>query len=76
MDKIACEHCGVDERITGNTLHRAIYYPRHNKFLCMRCVDKLNSLKNGKSVDEYWGKEDAKREGFPEFPMSKMKGGK
>ena len=47
------------------------YRHQHRLILCDRCTDKLNSLMNGKDVDEYWEPEDAKKDGFPDFPYGK-----
>ena len=48
------------------------YYHTHLMHLCDRCVDKLNSYRNGRNIDEYWEEADAKRCGYPPFPYRKL----
>lgn len=75
-----CEFCGNTQvPLSSEELHNVKfakscntkYYNQHKMILCDRCVDKLNSLMNGKDADEYWEPEDAKRDGFPDFPYGK-----
>ena len=49
------------------------YYYHHCMHLCDRCVDKLNSFRGGRHIDEYWLPNDARRCGYPPFPYNKLK---
>jgi len=77
-----CEFCGNEQvPLSSDELYKAKfakscnteYYHHHKLILCDRCVDKLNSLMNGRDADEYWEPQDAKRDGFPPFPYEKAK---
>ena len=59
-----CDHCGY---IEGNL--SVEYYHRYGCNLCDRCIDKHNSVANGRDVDEYWTDEDAAKDGLCEFPF-------
>ena len=72
-----CQFCGImrtpeSEYDTEEDIMVVRYYYHHLMHLCDRCVDKLNSFKNGYDVDDYWLPEDAKRCGYPEFPYRKL----
>lgn len=69
-----CEFCNVkvDKRHELDWLDIK-YRTAHNLVLCDRCIDKINSYKNGYDVDEYWTDEDAKKDGLPKFPYHKLK---
>ena len=64
-----CEFCGL---IAKDTMHKSKYYRNHNLVLCDRCVDKLNSAKNDRNIDEYWTNEYAIDNGFGSFPYEKV----
>lgn len=75
-----CEFCGNTQvPLSSEELYKTEfakscntkYYHQHKMILCDRCVDKLNSLMNGKDVDEYWEPEYAKKDRFPEFQYEK-----
>lgn len=59
-----CDHCGYVE---GNLSVK--YYHRYGCNMCDRCIDKHNSIANGRDVDEYWNDEEAARDGLCEFPL-------
>ena len=77
-DVTKCHFCNVkytppDE--FGNYPYNFIvvkFYHRHLMYLCDRCVDKLNSYRNGTDIDDYWLPKDAKRCGYPDFPYHKL----
>lgn len=65
-----CKLCGVQP--TEENQNYSQHYQFHNDILCDRCVDKLNSITNGRSIDEFWLDKDAIRHGYPPFPYDSV----
>lgn len=73
-----CDFCGYDGYESGkdyggygNAPHNVKLYKHYKMNLCDRCVDKINSVRNGMDIDEYWEDCDAIEAGFKPFPKNK-----
>lgn len=64
-----CPFCGTEES-------KYIYIRHHEALgmnLCIRCIDKLLSWLNNRNIDELWTDEDARKEGYTDFPRLKLR---
>ena len=60
-----CEHCGFETKEEYPFI-RIEWHEIYGKFLCFRCVDKLDN-------SEWWSDEFAERYGLPPFPRQKAR---